>query len=143
MENMQSSDSPQLKHSLIHHVMAQTSLQSCLETILSAVRFNQPLRAYIETALVIVVLTLVAILLRETLTLANFIMFYLLTILIIGIRYGTGLALIAASVSFLCINYFLVSPLYTLAVADPRDLLDLFIFLIVAGLSGQLGAHIQ
>lgn len=93
--------------------------------------------------LIVVGMTLTAIPLRNMLTLANFTMFYLLAVLVIAIQYGTGPAFVAAFASFIGINFFLVQPLYTLIVADPRDLLDLCVFLIVAAISGQLGARIQ
>ncbi|NJN55289.1 MAG: DUF4118 domain-containing protein [Anaerolineae bacterium] len=41
----------------------------------------------------------------------------------------------------LLFNFFLIRPYYTLAVQDPRELLDLFIYLIVAIITGQLTAY--
>lgn len=82
-------------------------------------------------------------LVRDTLTLPNFTMIYLLIVLIIAIRLGTRMALVATFVSFLCLNYFLVRPFYTFLVADPRELLDLCVFFIVATVTGQLGARVR
>jgi two-component system sensor histidine kinase KdpD len=96
---------------------------------------------YVWALLVVAGVTLVAWSARGILTLANFTMIYLLAVLVIAIREGTAPALVAAFVSFLCINFFLVEPFYTFIVADPRELLDLCIFLIVAALAGQLGAR--
>lgn len=98
---------------------------------------------YILALLVIIVLTAVSWALRGILTLGNFTVIYLLTVLILAIRRGTGPALLAAFLGFLCINFFLVQPLYTFLVADSRELLDLVIFFIVATLAGQLGARVR
>lgn len=91
--------------------------------------------------LLIVTVTLGAWLLRATLTLANFTMIYILAVLVLAIQYGTWVALAAAFVSFLCINFFLIQPYYTFVVADPLEVLDLVVFLIVAALVGQLAAR--
>ena len=78
---------------------------------------------------------------RDALTLANFSLIYLLLTLVIAIWLGTVPSLMAAFVSFFCFNFFLIKPYYTLTVADPRELLDLFIFLLVALITGQLAAY--
>lgn len=86
-------------------------------------------------------ITLLAWLLREQLTLANFAMIYILVVLIVGIRLGTYAAMSTALISFLSINFFLTHPYYTFIVADTRDVIELFVFIVVAALSGQLGAQ--
>jgi two-component system, OmpR family, sensor histidine kinase KdpD len=98
-------------------------------------------RRYLFSAAIFIVVTILAWILRETLTLANFTTIYVLVVLVIAINHGTVLALIAAVVSFLCINFFLVRPYYTFVVADPREILDLIVFLVVAMLTGQLAAR--
>jgi len=85
--------------------------------------------------------TACAVPLRMTLTLANFTLIYLLLVLLIAIRSGTGPAIATTFLSFMCINFFLVPPFYSLRVADPREVLDLFVFLIVAGNAGRLAAR--
>jgi len=95
---------------------------------------------YLFAALLIAAATLVLVLLRNTLTLANFSLIYLLAVLVIAIRRGIGPSLFAALLSFICFNFFLIQPLYTFLVYDPRELLDLIIFFAVAALTGQLAA---
>lgn len=85
--------------------------------------------------------TLLAWSLRDRLTLANFAMIYILVVLVIAIRLGTIAAMSAAFSSFLFINFFLTHPYYTFIVADTRDVIELVVFIVVAGLSGQLGAQ--
>ena len=99
------------------------------------------MRKYLIAAVGLIGITLVAWLLRDQLTLANFAMIYILFVLIVAIRLGTFAAMSTALISFLCINFFLTRPYYTFLVADTRDVIELFVFIVVAGLSGQLGAR--
>lgn len=99
------------------------------------------LNKYVGALVGFVMLTLLAWSLRETLTLANFTMLYILYVLIVAIRLGTYSATTAAFSSFLTINFFLTRPYYTFLVADTRDVIDLLVFIGVATLSGQLGAR--
>jgi two-component system sensor histidine kinase KdpD len=78
---------------------------------------------------------------RDALTLANFSLIYLLLTLVVAVWLGTTPSLVAAFVSFFCFNFFLIRPYYTLTVKDPRELIDLFIFLLVALITGQLAAY--
>ncbi|MBL8164716.1 MAG: DUF4118 domain-containing protein [Anaerolineae bacterium] len=100
----------------------------------------QQVRVSIIALLVVAAITLCAVLLRDTLTLANFTMIYLLFVVIVAIRAGTVPASLTAIVSFMCINFFLVPPFYSLLVADSREVLDLLVFLIVASIAGRLAA---
>lgn len=103
-------------------------------------RFRPFTRALIAIGLVILV-TIPLWRIRDLLTLANFSLIYLLLTFIIAVWLGTVPSLIAAFLSFFCFNFFLIKPYYTLAVQDPRELLDLFIFLAVAIITGQLTAY--
>ncbi|MBK8902133.1 MAG: DUF4118 domain-containing protein [Anaerolineaceae bacterium] len=98
-----------------------------------------PLRSIIAAGLVLLV-TLPLWRIRNALTLANFSLIYLLLTLVVAVWLGTTPSLTAAFVSFFCFNFFLIRPYYTLTVKDPRELLDLFIFLLVALITGQLAA---
>ncbi len=101
----------------------------------------QKIRAYVFSCLAVALVTTCALPLRATLTLANFTLIYLLLVLVIAVRSGTGPAFVTTFVSFMCINFFLVPPFYSLRVADPREVLDLFVFLIVAGIAGRLASR--
>ena len=80
-------------------------------------------------------------LLRDRLTLANDSLLFMLITLIAAVRLGTVASVVAAVAGFLAINFFLVEPYYTLDVADPRDLLDLFLFLAAALVAGRLADY--
>jgi two-component system sensor histidine kinase KdpD len=103
-------------------------------------RFRTLLRPLTAVGLVILV-TIPLWRIREALTLANFSLIYLLLTLVIAVWLGTVPSLTAAFVSFFCFNFFLIRPYYTLTVEDPRELLDLLIFLLVALITGQLAAY--
>ncbi len=102
---------------------------------------NASIYKYLFAALLAVGATLMLWLLRDVLTDANFSLVYLLVVLVTAIYRGTGPSLLAAVISFLGFNFFLVKPLYTFLVSDPRDFLDLLIFLVAAALTGQLAAE--
>ncbi len=99
------------------------------------------LRAHALALLCAVVLTFVLLLLRDTLTLANITMFFLLLVVLVAITQGIVPALVTTFVSFFSINFFFVPPYYTLWASDSRELLDLIVFLIVAMIAGRLGAY--
>lgn len=86
-------------------------------------------------------LTLATWPLRDALTNANISLFYMLVTLIAAVLLGTGPSLLTAVLSFFSFNFFLVRPYYTLAVEDPRELLDLLVFLAAALTAGQLAAY--
>lgn len=98
-------------------------------------------KRYLYSVMLMITVTSGAMLLRTFLTLANFTLIYTLIVLMLAIQSGTRVALIGAILSFLVINFFLIHPYYTFIVADPRELLDLVIFLVVALLVGQLAAR--
>ncbi len=96
---------------------------------------------YLFATLTVLIATLPLWLLRDVLTQANFSLVYVLVVIMSAIYRGTGASLFAAFLSLLCFNFFLVKPYYTFFVADPRDFLDLVIFVLVAIFTGQLASH--
>lgn len=98
------------------------------------------IRIYVLSLSGVAAITVCAWLLRDILTLANFTLFYLALVVITAIYGGTGPAYVATIASFIGIDYFLIPPYATLWIADPRELLDLLVFLILAGISGRLAS---
>ncbi len=99
------------------------------------------MRKYAVAGVSLIAITLLAGLLRDRLTLANFAMIYILFVLIVAIRLGTFAAMSAALISVSFINFFLTKPYYTFLVASTGDVIELTVFIIVAALAGQLGAQ--
>jgi two-component system sensor histidine kinase KdpD len=96
---------------------------------------------YFSAVAMVAVVTCPLWLLRTSLTWANISLVYVLAILGLAIWLGTGPSLLAAVASFFTSEFFLLEPLYRFAVSDPREFLDLCVYLIVAILAGQLGAY--
>jgi two-component system, OmpR family, sensor histidine kinase KdpD len=96
---------------------------------------------YAAAVLVIIAITAFLSLMRDYLTHENISLIYLLGVLVVAIWRGTGPSLLAAILSFLSYNFFVIRPLYTFLVADPRDVFDLVIFFIIAVIAGQLAAY--
>ncbi|HEY0015038.1 MAG TPA: DUF4118 domain-containing protein [Longimicrobium sp.] len=63
---------------------------------------------------------------------------YLLLVLAAGVRGTAARGIVLALLSFLCFNFFFVAPYNTLTVADRRDWLVLFAYLVVAVVAAQL-----
>lgn len=103
--------------------------------------WRRALSTYVLSALLVVPVTAGLWLVRDALTLANFSLIYILVILVIAVWLGLGPALLAAAGSFFGFNFYLIRPYYTLAVEDPRELIDLFIFLLVASIASQVAAN--
>src|ERR1700741_2200157 len=58
---------------------------------------------------------------------------YLAVVAALGLLSGLGPALLAAGASFLLVDYFFVSPVHTLTIADETDLVNLLVFFGTAG----------
>ena len=63
---------------------------------------------------------------------------YVLAVVLAARLGGAVAGIVASIVSFLSLNFFFTSPLHTLAVGAPEDLVALFAFLVVAGVVGLL-----
>jgi two-component system sensor histidine kinase KdpD len=64
---------------------------------------------------------------------------YLLGVAVVAIRQGTVAALLAAAGAFVIYNLLFVEPRFTLAVAQPEELITLFLLLFVGVVIGRLG----
>ena len=77
------------------------------------------------------------------LELPNLSMIFLAAVLFCAVTHGTRSAVAAAVLSFLAYNFFFIEPRFTLTVASPQELLSLFIFLLVAVLTGGLAGRVR
>ena len=71
---------------------------------------------------------------------ANVSMLYLLVVLALGTRFGSGPAVTASLLAFLTFNWYFVGPVHTLTVADPDEWLALLLLLAASVVTGQLTA---
>ena len=74
---------------------------------------------------------------------ANFSMIYLLLVLALAVYAGSGPAIVASVLSFLAFDWFFVPPVGRFTVDDPSEWLALFLFLVVAVITGQLAAGLR
>ena len=65
---------------------------------------------------------------------------YLVPVVVAGLRYGIWAALGTAIAAFLLYDLVFTEPRFSFSVADPRELLDLLLFLFVAIVVGRLAA---
>ena len=69
--------------------------------------------------------------------------FYLLLVLWLGARWGSGPAVAASVAAFLLDDFFFVPPVGTFSVRGPAELLELVVLLAVALVTGQLAASLR
>lgn len=68
---------------------------------------------------------------------------YLLPVVISSVLWGLGPGALVALLSFLALNFFFVTPFYTLLVHRTQDLLVLIVFLVVSITIGQLVGRVS
>ena len=71
---------------------------------------------------------------------ANVSMLYLVVVLAVATRLGSGPAVLASILAFLTFDWFFVQPLHTFTVADPGEWISLVLFLVTAVFTGELAA---
>ncbi len=86
---------------------------------------------------------LVGVALEQVTRLPNLSMVFLLAVLLCGMRFGMTSAIGASVLSFLAYNFFFIDPRYTFTIAQPYELLSLFIFLAVAVVTGSLAGRLS
>lgn len=86
---------------------------------------------------------LIAMPLHEILDLANIVMLFLLTVLLIAVSLGLKPALLAAFFSVGLFDFFFVPPRFSLAVHDGQYLVTFIVMLAVAIITGQLTASLR
>lgn len=87
--------------------------------------------------------TLIATPLHEYLDLANIVMLFLLTVLLVAVSLGLAPALLAAFLSVGLFDFFFVPPRFTFAVNDGQYLVTFAVMLVVAIITGQLTAGLR
>ena len=101
-------------------------------------RFRYPL-----AAAACVAPTLIASLLFHYVDLANIVMLYLLTVVLVAVAFGRGPAVLAAFLSVASFDFFFVAPRMSFAVSDVQYLLTFAVMLVVGLITGQLTAGLR
>lgn len=71
----------------------------------------------------------------------DYIFVYLALVAVVGVFGGLWPALVCAGISFLCVDYFFVPPIYTFTIADETDIVNLSAFLATAVIVGLLASR--
>ena len=87
--------------------------------------------------------TLVLTALSTSFELANVAMLYMLTVLLVGVQWGRGPAILAASLNVVAFDYFFVPPRFNLVPTDPQYYLTFAVMLAVGAIIGQLAGIIR
>jgi two-component system, OmpR family, sensor histidine kinase KdpD len=75
--------------------------------------------------------------------LANIVMLFLLTVVLIAVKFGRGPAVLGAFVSVASFDFFFVPPRFSFAVTDAQYLLTLVVMLAIALITGQMTAGLR
>lgn len=100
-------------------------------------------KGYLASLLICAITTLFAVPFKETLELTNIVMFFLLAVACIAVRYGRGSAVLAAFVNVFLFDIFFVPPKFSIAVSDAQFAITFVVMLIVALIIGQLTASLK
>ena len=71
----------------------------------------------------------------------DYVFIYLGLVAVVGVVGGLWPAVLCAAISFLCVDWFFVQPLYTFTIADETDIVNLLAFLVTAVGVGLLAAR--
>jgi two-component system sensor histidine kinase KdpD len=103
-----------------------------------ATQIREPAAGYFVAAASTALLTAVLAPFRDEVGLLNEGLLYLLLTLLIASVWGRNPGIFAAVITNLSLNFFFVEPLHTLDVHEPRNVVALFVFLIVSIVAGTL-----
>lgn len=98
---------------------------------------------YFTVVAVVVGITLPAMLFRPVLGPRVVALVFLLGVVLLGLVVGRGPILLAALLSAICWDFFLVDPLTQLRIRNPEDAMMFGVYLVVALVLGQLTSHIR
>ena len=100
--------------------------------------FSRKIFSFLYPILAVTVVTGILWFVRDKLNIQVISLLYLLPVVFISRIFGLFPAVLTASLSFFCYNYFFISPRFTLAIRQTTDLISLLVFLIVAIVISQL-----
>jgi two-component system sensor histidine kinase KdpD len=98
---------------------------------------------YLWAALACIAVTLLSIPLAAHFDRSNIVAIFILTVVLIAVRFGRGPAALAAVLSVLSFDFFFVPPRFSFAVSDVQYILTFVIMLAVGLITGQLTAGLR
>jgi two-component system, OmpR family, sensor histidine kinase KdpD len=101
------------------------------------------LLAYLKSVLAVAVVGLAAHALTQLVALPHVSVLFVAAVVVSAVLWGLGPSLVAAALSFAGGSYFFYSPIFSFQVANPQDIADLAVSVIVAVLTSQLAAGVR
>jgi two-component system sensor histidine kinase KdpD len=98
---------------------------------------------YLWAALACGAVTLLSIPLAEHFDRSNIVAIFILTVVLVAVRFGRGAAALAAVLSVCSFDFFFVPPRFSFAVSDVQYILTFVIMLAVGLITGQLTAGLR
>jgi two-component system sensor histidine kinase KdpD len=89
------------------------------------------------------ILTLIEWPFREILTSSNILMFYLLGVFFVAIRFGFWPSILASLTNAAAFAYFFAPPFFSLAIDEPDNLAGLAVTLVVGGVTSKLAENVR
>ncbi|MGH7090705.1 MAG: DUF4118 domain-containing protein [Stellaceae bacterium] len=99
--------------------------------------------AWAESLLLVAAAVGIGALLRAVIGIESVGEVFLVAVLASALSGGLWPSLLACLASVLAYNFFFLPPLYTFTIADPENLVDLFLFTVVALIASQLAARVR
>ncbi|MBU8872697.1 sensor histidine kinase KdpD [Reyranella sp. MMS21-HV4-11] len=96
---------------------------------------------YLEGALGAAMATAIGVLIDRLIVLPNVSLVYVLPVLFSAARHGLVPSLWVSALSVACFNFFFLPPLYQFTIADPANVMALFLFVVVAVIASALAAR--
>jgi two-component system, OmpR family, sensor histidine kinase KdpD len=97
---------------------------------------------FLSASIVVAAAAMIALVLQR-LPHANLSLLFMISVLIVAVRYGLWSAIYASLLSFLVFNFFFTEPFYSFKVSREGDLATLVFFLLVASISGNLAFRMR
>ncbi len=98
---------------------------------------------YLWASLACMAVTLLSIPLAARFDRSNIVAIYILTVVLVAVRFGRGAAALTAVLSVCSFDFFFVPPRFSFAVSDVQYVLTFFIMLAVGLITGQLTAGLR
>lgn len=98
---------------------------------------------YLWATLAVAGATAVAFVINREFPVGSLSLVFLVSVLLVATRHGLWPSIYASVLSFLSYNFLFTEPYYTLHIADRGVVLTLFLFLVVAILTGNLAARLH
>lgn len=98
---------------------------------------------YVASTALVACVTGAGVALRDVLPVEAADMIYLGIVVAAAAPWGTGPALLAATLGLLAWDFFFIEPIYTITIDRPRDLITAIVFAIIAVLTGTLAGQVR